>query len=79
MYLFLKGTKTSIAKVLIYHADSILSSEQMIINQFRKTKEPSSPLLLDYSLTTHDGCQVILLECTNVSLFNISVKSFFCV
>jgi hypothetical protein len=77
MYI-LKSVKTSIAKVLIYHAysqnDSMLSSQQMIINQIRKSKE-NSPMLLDYLSSTQDGCQVALLECTNVSLIlNLSIN-----
>jgi hypothetical protein len=67
----LKSTKTSIAKVLIYHANSpinsMLSPQRMIINQIRKSKD-DSPMLLNYLSTTEDNCQVALLECTNVSL-----------
>jgi len=66
----LKSTKISIAKVLIYHAnspqDSMLSSQQMIINQIRKSKE-NSPMLLNYFSSTYDECQVGILECANVS------------
>ncbi len=55
---------------MIYHADpqhgSMLSSQQMIINQSQKSKE-NSRMLLNYSSSTQDGCQVTILECTNVS------------
>jgi hypothetical protein len=55
---------------LIYHAnsqdESTLSSQQMIINQIQKSKE-DSPMFVNYSSSTHDGCQVVILECANVS------------
>lgn len=69
----LKSTKTSISKVLIYHTnspnDSTLPSQQMITSQIQKSKE-NSPMILNYSLSTQDGCQVAILECSNVT-FNI--------
>lgn len=66
----LKGTKTSITKILIYHAnsstDAMLSSQQMIINQLQKSKDTSSKLL-NYFSTTYNECEISLLECGNVS------------
>lgn len=44
----------------------MLSSEQMIINQIKKSKD-TSPMLLNYFSSTYDECQVALLECANVS------------
>ncbi|CAF1216648.1 unnamed protein product [Adineta steineri] len=77
--LFGKSTKTSISKVLIYHANSennfTLSSKQMIINQIQKSKEKSS-MLIDSLLSTHDGCQIALLECINFILFKELCSSF---
>ena len=60
-------TKSSITKVLIYHVNSsMLSSQQMIINQIRKPKD-DSPVLLDYLLSTKDQTEVAILECASVS------------
>ncbi len=47
----------------------MLSSQQMLINQIKKSKD-DSPMLLNYLSLTQDECQVALLECSNVSLNN---------
>ncbi|CAF3553209.1 unnamed protein product [Rotaria sordida] len=76
---FGKSTKVSITKVLIYHANtdknSMLSSKEMIINQIRKSKE-NSPMLLNYLSSTHEECQVSLLECANSILFKELCTAF---
>ncbi|CAF3639029.1 unnamed protein product [Rotaria socialis] len=76
---FGKSTKKSITKVLIYHTNasinSMLSSEQMIINHVKPSKE-SSPKLLNYLSSKHDECQVSVLECANSILFKELFTAF---
>ncbi|UJR35583.1 hypothetical protein I4U23_028336 [Adineta vaga] len=76
---FGQSTKTSIVKVLIYHAtseqNSILSSQQMIINQIQKSKE-NPPMVVNYLSSTYDQCQVAFLECINSILFKELSTSF---
>ena len=57
-------TKTSITKVLIYHADS--STDSMLIGQLRNSKD-HSPMILDYHSSKQGECQVAVLECSYVS------------
>jgi hypothetical protein len=70
-----KSKKTSVSKVLIYHVtpnnDPILSTRQMILSQIHKSKE-NSPMLVNYLSSTHEQCEVALMECASVSFARVS-------
>ena len=66
----LKSNEISISKVLVYHAhcndDSMLSpSRLMITNEIQKVTHNNS-VLLNYVSTTHDNCQIGILEFSKV-------------
>jgi hypothetical protein len=55
----------------------MLSSQDMIVNQLRKSKD-DSPALLNYFSSTDEKDQVALLECANVSsILYLSINRMF--
>lgn len=67
-----KTSKSTISKALIYHANlnenSLLPSNQMLLNQYRKSENSSTSLIENLSVPTPSG-QSVFLECGHVRCF----------